>query len=134
MNKLSNRYQEDGFTFAEILITIAIMAVILPALLKVFSDTSRNMALADNRATALFLLKSEMSKIEMQGFPEVGQQNDVIGNSIYEWQSVVSDIESDEIEGIRRVELTISWEHLGKIQSMSMFTYIADKERQQQGR
>ena len=109
------------------------MAAILPALLKVFSDTSHNLSLTDNQTTALFLLKSKMAEIEMTGYPEVGQQNDVFGgNSIFEWTSDVTDIESEEIVGLRRVQITVSWEHLGKLQSKSMFTYIAAREIQQQ--
>ena len=132
MKKQSIFCREDGFTFAEILVTIAIMAAVLPALLKVFSDTSRNVSLSDNRVTALYLLESQMAEIEMSGYPEVGQQNDIIGDSIFEWQSAVSDIESEEIDGLRRVELTISWEHLGRLQSIGVFTYIADREIQQE--
>ena len=130
--KLSIFSREDGFTFAEILVTIAIMAAVLPALLKVFGDTSRNLSFSDNRLTALYLLKEQMARIQISGYPEVGQQSDVFGgNSIFEWQSVVSDVESDEIDGLRRVELTVSWEHLGKLQSISIFTYMADRELQQ---
>ena len=132
MTKRSIFCREDGFTFAEILVTIAIMAALLPALLKVFSDTSRNVSLADNRMTALYLLKYQMAQIEMQGYPETGQQSDVFGgDSIYQWQSNISEIESEEISGLRRVELTIAWEHLGKPQSISMYTYIANRETQQ---
>lgn len=124
--------REGGFTFAEILVTITIMAAVLPALLKVFSDTSRNLSLSDNRMTALYLLKYQMAQIEMGGFPDVGQQSDVFGDdSIFEWQSAISDIDSDEIEGLRSVVLTVSWEHLGKLQSISMSTYVADREIQQ---
>ncbi len=132
MKKRSILSREDGFTFAEILVTIAIMAAVFPALLKVFSDTSRNVSLSDNRVTALYLLESQIAEIEMGGYPEAGQQSDIIGGSIFEWQSVVSDIESDEIEGLRRVAVTISWEHLGRLQSISMFTYMADREIQQE--
>ncbi len=132
MKKQSILCREDGFTFAEILVTIAIMAAVLPALLKVFGDTARNVSLSDNRVTALYLLKSQMSEIEANGYPEVGQQSDVIGGSIFEWESHVTDIESEEIFGLRRVQLTISWEHLGKLRSISMFTYIANRETEQQ--
>jgi type II secretion system protein I len=131
MTKRSIFCREDGFTFAEILVTIAIMAAILPALLKVFSDTSHNLSLTDNRTTALYLLKSQMAEIEMTGYPEAGQQSDVFGDSIFQWESNVTDIESDEIFGLRRVEVTVSWEHLGKLKSMSMFTYMANREIQQ---
>lgn len=132
MTKRSIFCREDGFTFAEILVTIAIMAAILPALLKVFSDTSHNLSLTDNQTTAIFLLKSKMAEIEMAGYPETGQQSDVFGGaSIFEWESNVTDIESEEIFGLRRVQVTVSWEHLGKLQSKSMFTYMANREIQQ---
>ncbi|MDE0314106.1 MAG: hypothetical protein OXM61_04325 [Candidatus Poribacteria bacterium] len=132
MSKLSIFSREDGFTFAEILVTIAIMAAVLPALLKVFGDTARNVSFSDNRVTALYLLETQMAQIEMNGYPETGPQSDVIGDSIFEWQSDVTDIESEEILGLRRVQLTVFWEHLGKLQSIGMFTYIADREIQQQ--
>ncbi len=133
MTKLSIFYREDGFTFAEILVTVAIMAAVFPVLLKVFSETSRNVSFSDNRITALYLLKSKMAEIEMTGYPETGQQSDVFGgNSIFEWESQVTDIESEEIFGLRRVQVTVSWEHLGKLRSIGMFTYVAPREIQQQ--
>lgn len=123
---------EEGFTLAEILVTIAIMAAIFPTLLKAFSDTSRNVARSDNRITALYLLKYQMAQIEMQGYPEVGQSGGEFGeNSLFQWQSTVTEIDSDEIEGLRMIELTVLWEHLGKPQTMSMMTYMADREMQQ---
>ena len=127
-------YSRDaGYTLAEILVTIAIMAAILPALLKVFSDTSSNIGRSDHRITALYLLQSKMAEIEANGFPEVGQENDVFGGtSIFEWQSVVSDIETEEMLPLRRVELTVTWEHLNKVDSISVFTFMADRAVQQQ--
>ncbi len=123
---------EEGFTLAEILVTIAVMAAVFPALLKVFSDTSRNVALSDNRITALYLLKYQMAQIEMQGYPEPGQYSGEFGeNSLFQWQSSVTELDSDEIEGLRMVELTVLWEHLGKPRSISMLTYMADREMQQ---
>ncbi len=126
--------QEEGYTLAEILVTIAIMAAILPALLKVFSDTASNIGKTDHRITALYLLQSKMAELEANGFPEVGQDNDVFGgNSIFEWQSVVTDIETEEMLALRKVELTVSWEHLDEVHSIGIFTYMADRSGQQQG-
>lgn len=124
---------EAGYTLAEILVTIAIMAAILPALLKVFSDISKNIGKSDHSITALYLLQSKMEEIEANGFPEVGNENDVFGgNSIFEWQTVVSDIETEEMLALRKVELTVTWEHLNKMNSISMFSYMADRAVQQQ--
>ncbi|MCY4401750.1 MAG: prepilin-type N-terminal cleavage/methylation domain-containing protein [Candidatus Poribacteria bacterium] len=125
--------REEGFTLAEILITIAIMAAILPALLKVFSDTNATIGKTDHRITALYLLKSKMAELEAAGYPETGQDSDVFGgNSIFEWQTAVTDVESEEIIGLRKIELTVSWEHVGRMQSISMFSYMASREIQQQ--
>lgn len=124
---------EEGYTLAEIIVTIAIMAAILPALLKVFGDTSSNIGKTDHRITALYLLQSKMAEIETNGFPEVGQESDVFGgNSIFEWQSIVTDIETEEMLALRKVELTVSWEHLNKVHAISMFSYMADRAVQQQ--
>lgn len=125
--------REEGFTLAEILITIAIMAAILPALLKVFSDTNATIGKTDHKITALYLLKSKMAELEASGYPETGQDSDVFGgNSIFEWQSIVTDVESEEIIGLRRIEVTVSWEHIGKLQSITMFSYMASREIPQQ--
>ena len=134
MGKRTIFSHQEGYSLAEILVTIAIMAAILPALLKVFSDTSSNIGKTDHRITALYLLQSKMAEIKTNGYPEVGQENDVFGgNSIFEWQSVVTDIETEEMLALRKVELTVSWEHLNKVHSIGMFTYMADRAIQQQG-
>ncbi len=128
MKSLSFFHHEKGFTFAEILVTITIMAAVLPALLKVFHDVSRNQGLTDNRMTALYLLKFKMAEIEMNGFPETGQSSGEFGEgSIFQWQSTIQDIESEEFDGLRRLELTITWEHFGNPHSISMYTFIADR-------
>lgn len=133
MGKRTNFSHQEGYSLAEILVTIAIMAAILPALLKVFSDTSSNIGKTDHRITALYLLQNKMTEIVTNGYPEVGQENDVFaGNSIFEWQSVVTDIETEEMLALRKVELTVSWEHLNKAHSIGMFTYMADRAIKQQ--
>lgn len=133
MGKRTIFSHQEGYSLAEILVTIAIMAAILPALLKVFSDTSSNIGETDHRITALYLLQNKMAEIQANGYPEAGQENDVFGGtSIFEWQSVVTDIETEEMLALRKVELTVSWEHLNKIHSIGMFTYMADRAIQQQ--
>ena len=123
---------ESGFTFAEILVTITIMAAVLPALLKVFNDVSRNQSLTDNKMTALYLMKFKMAEIEMNGFPETGESGGEFGEgSIFQWQSDVQDVESEEFDGLRRIELTIAWEHFGKPRSISTYSFIADRSLQQ---
>lgn len=124
--------KEDGFTLVEILVTLAILAAVLPALLNAFASAARNQALSDNSTTALYLLKFQMAQIEMEGFPDVGEASGEFGeNSRYRWDSVVEDIESEDIENVRRVQVTVTWIHKSRERSMAMTTFVADRQKSQ---
>ena len=124
--------EKNGFTLVEILVTLAILAAVLPALLNVFTSAARNQALSDNSTTALYLLKFRMAEIEMSGYPEVGEQSGEFGeNSRYSWSSVVADIDSEEVENVRRVQVTVAWQHRSRERSMSMTTFVADRQKSQ---
>ena len=122
--------EENGFTLVEILVTLAILGAALPALLHAFASAARNQALADNTTTVLYLLKSRMNEIQMSGYPDVGEENGEFGdNTRYRWSSVVQDIESEDVENVRQVQVTVTWIHGNKERSMSMGTYIADRQK-----
>ena len=122
--------EKNGFTLVEILVTLAILAAVLPALLNVFTSAARNQALSDNSTTALYLLKFRMAEIEMSGYPEVGEQSGEFGeNSRYSWSSVVADIDSEDVENVRRVQVTVAWQHRSRERSMSMTTFVADRQK-----
>ena len=124
--------EKNGFTLVEILVTLTILSAALPALLQAFTSATRNQGLSDNSTTALYLLKFRMAEIEMSGYPDVGQETDEFGeNTRYRWRSVVEDIQSEEVENIRRVMVTITWQHRNRERSMSMSTFIADRQMPQ---
>ena len=125
--------EKNGFTLVEILVTLTILSAALPALLQAFTSATRNQGLSDNSTTALYLLKFRMAEIEMSGYPDVGQETDEFGeNTRYRWRSVVEDIQSEEVENIRRVMVTITWQHRNRERSMSMSTFIADRQMPQE--
>ena len=124
--------EKNGFTLVEILVTLTILGAVLPALLHAFATAARNQGLSDNTTTALYLLKFRMAEIEMSGYPDVGDQSGEFGeNTRYRWNSVVQDIESEEVENIRQVQVTVIWQHKNRERSMSMNTFIADRQKPQ---
>ena len=124
--------EENGFTLVEILVTLAILGAVLPALLHVFASAARNQGLSDNSTTALYLLKFRMAEIEMAGYPDVGEETGEFGNNTrYFWSSIVEDVDSEEVENVRRVQVTVTWQHRNRERSMSMNTYIADRQKSQ---
>jgi type II secretion system protein I len=123
----------SGFTLIEIVVTLAILSIGLPVLLQSFSSVANNQKLSEDKTTVLYLLKTRMAEIELQGYPDIGTEEGEFGeNSPYRWRSEVHDVESDEFEeGLRAVTVTITWLERGKAESTSMNTYVANRQMPQ---
>lgn len=125
---------DNGFTLVEILVTLTVLSVALPVLMYSFRNAANGQALAENRTTALYLLKFRMAEIELGGYPDMGEEEGEFGeNSRFRWHSKVEDVASDEIEGLRLITVTLTWQEQGREESISMSTYMADREKQPQG-
>ena len=123
-----------GFTLVEILVTLTVLSIALPALMHSFRNAAQGQAISENRTTALYLLKFRMAEIELGGYPDIGEDNGEFGeNSRFRWRSKVQDVVSEEIENLRLITVTLMWQERGKEESISMNTYMADREKPPQG-
>ena len=124
---------KDGFTLLEIVIALAILSLALPTLLRSFTEAAKGQALTENRTTALYLLKFRMAAIEAEGYPDIGEEEGEFGEgSRFRWHSEVQDVESDEIEGLRLVTVSVTWQERGKERLISTSTYLAERQMPQQ--
>ena len=120
---------KNGFTLIEIVVTLAILTLALPALLRSFTEAAKGQALAENRTTALYLLKFRLAAIEAEGYPDIGEEEGEFGeDSRFRWHSNVQDVESEEIEGLRLITVTVTWQERGKERLISTSTYLADRQ------
>lgn len=125
--------EENGFTLIEIVVALAILSLALPTLLHSFREAAKGQALAENRTTALYLLKFRMAAIETEGYPDIGEADGEFGeDSRFRWHSTVQDVESEEIEGLRLVTVTVTWQERGEERLISTSTYFADRQMPQQ--
>ncbi len=125
---------DNGFTLVEILVTLTVLSLALPALMYSFRNAAHGQALSENRTTAVYLLKFRMAEIELAGYPDIGEEEGEFGeNSRFRWHSEVQDVVSDEIEKLRRVTVTVTWQEQGRERSISMSTYVADRQKESQG-
>ncbi len=125
---------DRGFTLVEILVTLTVLSIALPVLMYSFRNAAHGQALSENQTTALYLLKLRIAEIELGGYPDIGEDEGEFGeNSRFRWNSSVQDVTSDEIEGLRRITVSVIWQELGREKSISMNTYMADREMQAQG-
>ena len=123
---------KNGFTLIEIVVALAILSLALPALLRSFTEAAKGQALAENRTTALYLLKFRMASIELEGYPDIGEEEGEFGeDSRFRWHSDVQDVESEETEGLRLVTVSVTWQERGKERLISASTYLADRQMPQ---
>jgi len=74
-----------------------------------------------------------MALIESEGFPEIGSDSGEFGEgSRYTWASEIADVESEEVEGLRSISLTVIWQEQGKEKSISVATLVSDRQLPQQ--
>lgn len=125
---------DGGFTLVEILVTLTVLSIALPVLMYSLRHAAHGQALSENQTTALYLLKLRMAEIELGGYPDIGEDGgEFAENSRFRWNSSVQDVTSDEIERLRRITVSIIWQEQGSEKSISMNTYMADRETQTQG-
>lgn len=120
---------ENGFTLIEIVVALAILSLALPTLLRAFTEAAKGQALAEHRTTALYLLRFRLAAIEAEGYPDIGEEEGEFGeDSRFRWYSEVQDVESEEIEGLRLVTVTVTWQERGEERVISTSTYLADRQ------
>lgn len=129
---LKRVHNEKGFTLIEILVSLAIIAVALPPLLRAFTHAAREQKLSANETTALYLLKYQMAQLELEGFPELGEEEGEFGEgSRYTWAYTVEEVTDLEVEDLRKITMTVNWQEEGREKSMSIVTYMAKREMPQ---
>ena len=68
------RRRDDGFTLLEILVAMAILASILPAVMIAFTTSARSRSESEHETTAAYLLRDKLSEMEAIGQPEEGEE------------------------------------------------------------
>ncbi len=149
-NKVRKAFQSRarGFTMVEIVIAIALIGVIAVAILSALSTASMTLIIADERATAESLARSQMEYIknhgykpaleggeaiypEIEGIPDgyaiwsVNRDGEIVGDVIgVPWASNVGK-PADVDEGIQKIALVIT--HKDKEnQDKVIYTFIND--------
>lgn len=118
--KRSRRHK--GFTLIEIVISLAILAVGLLALLALFPvgfDAAKRSA---NMTQATFFAQQKIEEIKMMGFP-VTAASGGFSDSNYKWRVAVS---NENPQGyLQKVTLTVAWTYKNRDYEEKFMTYVS---------
>lgn len=131
MKKVRSR-SSRGFTLLEVMIALAIIAgslvVILHSHLLGVNLANR----AQGISLAGLLAQEKMEGIIKEGFPEEGEEEGIFEeHPHFRWRQTVSEAElfEKEIEGLRRIAVTISWFDGRDEQELEVVSYLFGRGR-----
>ncbi len=102
--------RQTGFTLIEILVSLAIMAIVLGALIQAAGATASNAGRLRDRAIAQWVASNRLAEMQIAGsFPETGSKTgdtEMLGVT-WQWKTLVSAVEDEDL---RRVDIEIRFD------------------------
>ena len=101
----------SGFTLLEVMVALAVFAVVSVALVGNSASTLRQAGIIQERTVATWIAEDELTKLRIlprddENFPGVGTSRNVIEMASYEWD-VETEVESTENDFVRRVTVRV---------------------------
>jgi len=126
-----------AFTLVEVLVSLSILAVLLPAIMYGLSLESRMAAAARNRTQAASLGSQKLNDI-LANFPTDGLAQ-TAGDfadqgpqfSRFKWSAALNDFQSDTADGVtatlQEIDLTVTWQESGQDRSLLLSSLVYQK-------
>ncbi len=117
------RQTDRGFTLLEVLVAMAVLGAVLPAIMIAFTTSARTRASSENGTVAAYLVRDKLSELEAVGAPEEGENAGDFGEgSRFTWSTTVGPTETDELYD---VVVSVQWMEMGVQRELAVRTYMA---------
>lgn len=123
-----NSYTSRGFTLIEIMIALAIFAIVSAALVRNASLTVYQTALVKDRTFAWWVAENRLNEMrsvprEPENYPSIGIQRLSVRMAQRDWELQV-DVMSTENENMRRIEITVFSESDLDVPLVSLYGFL----------
>jgi general secretion pathway protein I len=115
-----------GFTLLEVMIALAILALVGVAFLRAQASSVRLLDESSQISLATLLAREKMAELESLGFPEVGKTSGTGGEAYprYRWEKVVT---STDLPILRKVLVRVLWQEGDRERNLELVAYFAQK-------
>ncbi|MFN7951954.1 MAG: prepilin-type N-terminal cleavage/methylation domain-containing protein [bacterium] len=128
--RASVRTAHAGFTLLEVLIAVALLGIALIPLLGGM-NVSLNLAYSAKMKTiATLLARERMTRVELAGFPELGDTEGDFGENAaaFAWrQSVVEPPPGLDASTVREVRLWVVWKEGSAVRDYQLTNFVVDR-------
>ena len=105
---MSGSHQQHGFTLMEVMVALAILAIVMGALIKVTDSYAFNAGYLQQKTLAQWIAENKAVEYQlMQQFPPPGKQQGQIEMAKVEWQWRVQ-VSNTEDRRLRRLDISVA--------------------------
>jgi general secretion pathway protein I len=125
--KERGRFQRtSGFTLLEVMIALAILALVGVAFLRAQASSVHLIDESGQISIATLLAREKMAELESMGFPEMGKTSGTEDQPFpqYRWEQIVS---STDIPALRKALVRILWIEGTNQRTLELVAYFAQK-------
>lgn len=119
--------QEHGFTLLEVTVALVIVALTLVTFIHTQNRSIDLLAETANITTATLLAKQRMVNLESEPFPDLNEAEGTFAEEEYRGYRWRERVLSTPFEGLREVQVVITWEEGRRERTLELVTYIADR-------
>ncbi len=126
MAKILRLRMPAGFTLLEVMIALAILALIAVAFLRAQAGSLRLVDEASQISLATLLAKEKMAELESIGFSEPGKTSGTGGKEYpsMKWEQVIA---STEVLNLRKAQVRVFWMDGKQERSLELTAYFAKR-------
>ncbi len=117
---------KKGFTLLEVMIALAILALVGVAFLRAQASSVRLLDESSQISLATLLARERMAELESVGFPEVGKSSGTGGEAypLFRWEAVVT---STDLPVLRQALVRVLWKEGTGDRTLELVAYFAQK-------
>ena len=119
-------HRPTGFTLLEVMIALAILAIVAVAFLRAQASSVRLIDEASRISMAALLAKEKMAELESIGFSEPQKNSGTGGQDfpLFRWEQVVS---LTELLNLRKAQVRVFWMEGTQERSLELTAYFAKR-------